>query len=251
MENLAAHWKNKKVCFLGDSITEGVGVSKDTVYWNLLAEKLGIISLGYGTNGARFLDLFYQSKKMFEENQNDIDAVFLFAGTNDFNGGVPLGDWFIESEKIVAKTLNTSLQSNSQIRKYREFNYDTKTFKGCINLVLSYLKTNYPDKQIVLMTPIHRAYATFGNENVQYDEMHSNAIGVFFDEYVMAVKEAANIWSTELIDTNACSGFFPLYDKSANLYFCNFFTDRLHPNSIGHQRLAETIAKKMINIPVF
>lgn len=60
---------------------------------------------------------------------------------------------------------------------------------------MSFIKENYYDKQIVLMITIHRAFATFGKENIQYDKMHSNSIGVFFDEYVSMVKEAANIWA--------------------------------------------------------
>lgn len=251
MENLTAHWKDKKVCFLGDSITDGVGVTKETVYWSLLGKNIGIKPYGYGHNGSKFFGLLNQAEAMFEQHKSDVDAIFLFAGTNDFYGNIPLGDWFVESKKTVSKTLKNDGTDISEIRKHREFNFDTKTFKGSINSVLSYLKTNYPDKQIILMTPIHRAFATFGAENVQYNEMHSNSIGVFFDEYVKAVKEAANIWATELIDLNAVSGFFPLFDKSAELYFCNIDTDRLHPNIIGHQRLAEVISKKLISIPIF
>ena len=100
------------------------------------------------------------------------------------------------------------------------------------------------------MTPIHRAYATFGPENVQYDEMHSNSIGLFFEEYVSAVKEASNIWATEIIDLNAVSGFFPLFDKNAEKYFCNTQTDRLHPNFEGHRKLAKIIEKKIITIDI-
>lgn len=100
------------------------------------------------------------------------------------------------------------------------------------------------------MTPIHRAFATFAPENVQYDEMYSNSIGVFFDEYVSAVKEAANVQATELIDSNAVSGFFPLFDKNAEKYFCNTKTDRLHPNFEGHKKLADIIGDKIITIDV-
>jgi lysophospholipase L1-like esterase len=184
---------------------------------------------------------------MLEDHKTEVDAIFLFAGTNDFNGNTPLGDWFIEGEKSVLKDLNSK---EKQKRRFREFNFNTDSFKGSINSVLAFLKEAYYDKQIVLLTPIHRAYATFGEQNVQYDEMYSNAIGNFFDEYVATVKEAANIWSCELIDLNSASGLFPLYDKSADKYFCNIATDRLHPNVAGHKRLADTILSKLGNIRI-
>lgn len=248
MNNLISQWQGKKVCFLGDSITDVVGVSKDNVYWNLLGEKVGMRVFGYGQNGSKFLGLLNQLKKMYEIHQTDVDAVFLFAGTNDFYGNTPLGSWYVESEKQVSE--NYLDKSKTKTCKFREFNFDSTTFKGSINSVLSFLKERYYDKQIVLMTPIHRAFATFGPENVQYDEMHANSIGVFFDEYVFAVKEAANIWATELIDLNAISGFFPLYDENAKKFFCDTQTDRLHPNFEGHKRLAKILEKKIISIDV-
>ena len=245
MKKFTEQWQDKKVCFLGDSITDEICVSKDTVYWNLLGKATGMKTFGYGLNGSKFFGLFNQAKAMYEEHKTDVDAIFLFAGTNDFYGNIPLGDWYIESEKAVLKNFNTETDENKEIRKLRKFNFDTTTFKGSINAVLSFLKENYYDKQIVLMTPIHRAFATFGPANVQYDEMHSNSIGLFFDEYVSAVKEASNIWATELIDLNAVSGFFPLYDKNAEKYFCNTQTDRLHPNFEGHIKLAKIIENKI------
>lgn len=36
------------------------------------------------------------------------------------------------------------------------------TYKGRINIGLSHLKKLFPDKQIVLLTPLHRSLAEFG-----------------------------------------------------------------------------------------
>ena len=246
----ALHWKDKKVCFLGDSITEGVGCKRDRVYWRVLAEKIGINAFGYGVNGAKFGELLSQAEKMKEERGNDVDAIFVFAGTNDFRRCKPMGEWYSVTEKSVLKDLTSLGPENTETRKVRTFIYGTDTFRGSVNTVLSFLKTNYPDKQIVLMTPIHRAYSVFGLQNVQYDELHSNSDGLFIEDYIASVKEAANIWSTELIDLNSASGLFPLFDKSAKLFYAGE-NDRLHPNESGHARIAEVIAKKLTAIPVF
>ena len=47
MRKFVMHWQDKKVCFLGDSITDGIGVTKDTVYWNLLGKATGMKTFGY------------------------------------------------------------------------------------------------------------------------------------------------------------------------------------------------------------
>lgn len=249
MEGYTTHWQGKKVCFLGDSITAGVGVPSGCAYWNYLEEYLHIIPTSYGINGYKYAGLLKQAEAMYEEKKDDVDAIFVFAGTNDFKGDIPLGEWYTESERLLPNRLDESL-AVMQTRKYREFNFDTKTFKGSINTVLGFLKKHYHDKKIVLLTPLHRAYATFGENNVQYDEMHSNSIGLFVDEYVNAVKEAANVWATELVDLNSISGLFPLNDDNAEKYFCKKDTDRLHPNAEGHKKIAKALARKMTTIDV-
>jgi len=243
-------WNGRKVCFLGDSITEYVGVTTDTVYWARLREMTGIIPFCYGKNGAKFRDLLSQVESMKMDRGNDFDAVFIFAGTNDFNGSTPIGEWYTEKEELVVASVDNGTDITEN-RIHRTFDLDHSTLKGSINVVLSTLKADYPDKQIVIMTPVHRAFARFGDNNIQYDEMYSNSIGHFADEYVEVVREAASIWATELIDLHSASGLFPLYGKGAEKYFCNSKTDRLHPNAAGHERLAKVIAAKMNCIPVF
>lgn len=236
------NWKDKTVCFLGDSITDGIGVHPGERYFDILEKELGFHAHGYGVNGATFFNLYAQTQKMNLELGKNIDAICLLAGTNDFFKNIPVGEWYTysEAEVVIQKSENNE-NNRFEKRKVRQFNFDTNTFKGSINYVLSYLKHTYPDKRIILFTPIHRAYAEFGPQNIAYSEAYSNSIGIFFNEYLEAVREASQIWSTELIDLNCISGLFPLYDESAELYFTNFYTDRLHPNQAGHKRMAEAI----------
>lgn len=246
-------WKGKHVCFLGDSITDAVTVNVGERYFELLAEKVGFIPHGYGVNGAQYHNLLSQAERMREELGDTVDAIFLFAGTNDYNAAKPLGEWYTLTPEYVtvhrnAKTGEPSLQDN---RLRRDFIFDDNTFKGSINKVLSFLKTHYADKTIVLMSPLHRAYADFGCENIQYNELYPNARGLYLDDYLKVVREAANVWATEFIDMNAVSGLFPLYDKSASLYFANDKLDRLHPGKRGHSRMAEVLFRKLPTIALF
>jgi lysophospholipase L1-like esterase len=110
------------------------------------------------------------------------------------------------------------------------------------------LKRAYPTKQIVLLTPIHRADFHANEKNWQCDESYTNQCGEYLDAYVNAVKEAADIWAVPVIDWSATGGLFPLLDVHAP-YFNNADTDRLHPNDLGHQRLARTLYYQLMTLP--
>lgn len=249
---IQSNWKGRNVCFLGDSITEGVGGLKaGERYFDLLGAEFGFNAYGYGVNGASFLGLKSQAEKMHAEHGDAVDAIFILAGTNNFYGATPLGQWYDETEEtVVAQRNNDGTPKIEQKRIKRSFNFSTETFRGAINTVMSYLRHNYATKQIVLMTPIHRAFAAFAPDNIQYNELYSNEIGLFIGDYVETVREASSIWSTELIDLHRISGLFPLYDESAG-YFLNFDTDRLHPNQAGNRRMATAIASKLPGIALY
>lgn len=251
-----SHWVGKTAAFLGDSITDGVGVHTGERYFDLLARDIGIDAHGYGVNGARFAGLYDQAQRMAAELGDRVDAVFLFAGTNDFCSAMPMGTWFREAEApVICQTDADGVPVVQETRRHRTVLCDPGTFRGSINRVLDFLKHRYAKKQIVLMTPIHRAYACFGETNIQFDEHYANARGLYIDDYADVVREASRLWSTELIDMAQVSGLFPLFDESA-VYFANPdlnqpHPDRLHPGKWGHQRMAQVIAAKMQGIPLF
>ena len=239
MENT---WQGKTIGFLGDSLTEGIGCEKGKRYWDELERLLGCTSHSYGANGAVFRDLAGQADRMHRELGDKIDAISVFAGTNDYNKARPIGSFYTEpvEEKVIVGYDGEEPRYGT--RKHRDLIFDTATFCGSINFVLGHLRTLYPTKPIYLMTPIHRAYAKFGGDNIQYDELYANSGGVFFDEYVETVKKAANVWACPLIDLNALCGLYPRNDTHAALFFANESTDRLHPSAGGHKRMAQAIA---------
>ena len=238
-----SQWKGKKVAFLGDSITDKKHIGTTKCYWEYLSETLGFTPYVYGINGNQMNKILDQAKKLYEEQGDDIDAIFIFAGTNDYNAGVPLGEWYTEGAQV------TQVKGgNMETRRLRYFCMTDSTFKGRINLALDYLKSHYPTKQIIMMTPIHRAYAKFGDVNVQPAEVYANKLGIYVDEYVRTVKEAANVWAVPVIDLNSVSGLYPVNDAHVR-YFHDGETDRLHPNANGHQRMATAIMYQMLALP--
>ncbi len=234
----------EKLCFLGDSITEGIGTTTKR-YFDYIAEETGAITYGFGVNGAQSIDLLPQIENMRKETGDDFDILFIFIGTNDFYGGVPLGEFFTEHEETVVTEYDGNDNPISYaVRKKREFTFDD-TFAGRLNKILSYVKNEFPEKRVVLLTPLHRAYAYFGGANVQPNELYANKIGEYFESYVIAVRHAADIWSAELIDLYRESGLFPLSENHAEKYFNKSANDNLHPNDAGHYKIAQTILRKI------
>lgn len=241
-EKIHSQWEGKKVAFLGDSMTDKNRIGTTCVYWEYLAQLMGIKPLVYGVNGAQWNDLGSQCLNLRKEHEKDVDAIIVFSGTNDYNAGVPIGEFFREERK------NTDCNGHLVERKHREFIMTDSTFCGRINSVLSFLKRNFPTRQIILMTPIHRAYASFSANNIQPDENYCNACGLYIEDYVNVLKRAGSVWSVPVIDLFSLSGLFPLY-KEGTVYFHDASNDRLHPNAKGDNRLAKTIEYQLLALP--
>ena len=232
-----------RICFLGDSITDGIGTDKR--YIEYIAEATGAKTYGFGVNGAQSADLFSQLENMKKAVGNDFDILFVLIGTNDFNGGVALGEFFTEhTENVACDSDENGNFTRFAARKKREFIFSDDTFKGRLNKFYSYVRQNYPDKRIIMLTPLHRAYAYFGGDNIQPSELYANRVGNYLEEYVEAERKAADIWAIELIDLYRDCGLFPLYAESASLYFSPDKNDSLHPAANGHALIAKTILNK-------
>lgn len=239
---VVSQWNGKRVAYLGDSITDK-GLNFPNVYWNFLQQILGIEPLVYGINGHQMNQIIGQAQKLEADHGQDFDAIMVFIGTNDFNASVPVGEFFTEKGEVTTIGGPTKV-----VRKHRQLITDGSTFCGRTNEALAYLKHHFPTKQIILLTPIHRAYATFGQGNIQPDESWANGVGQYIDEYVQAIREAGSIWAMPVIDLNALCGLYPL-EPAQNIYFRNTETDLLHPNADGQRRMAYTLAYQLMSLP--
>ena len=228
----------RQFVFFGDSITDLAHIGCTANYWEFLAKDLGITPLVYGVNGHQMKQLDGQAAKFAAEHPEGADAIFVFAGTNDYNSDVPLGEWFSETMEM------TNHNGREVRRRHRAFVYDDATFRGRINILMRRLRSQWPSTPVYLLTPIHRGYAEFGPANIQPDESFANGAGLFIDDYVAAVKEAGNVWAATVIDINAESGLFPLFPEHAP-FFHDAVTDRLHPGAAGHRMIANAIERHL------
>ena len=125
-------WKGRKVAFMGDSITDKAHVGTTKNYWQYLQEMLGLVRFVYGINGQQWRDVPGQCERLRAERGDDIDAILIFAGTNDYNSGTPLGTWYTTGEVPVEVS-----GLRSELRTRRTLSMDGDTFRGRINIAMS------------------------------------------------------------------------------------------------------------------
>ena len=246
VQGWAHPWMQKRVAFFGDSITDPRNSGSKKKYWNFLQDWLGITPYVYAVSGRQWDDIPRQADKCKEEHSDDVDAILIFIGTNDYNNGVKIGEWYEERDEQVMYGHGQPKKMTDRKRRYMSM--DKTTYRGRINIALEKVKRMYPTKQIVLLTPIHRAQFYRNDKNWQCTEDYTNQCGIYLEEYIQAVKDAGNIWAVPVIDMNAVSGLYPMMDEHAQ-YFADPATDRLHPNDKGHERMARTLYYQLSVIP--
>ena len=212
--------KGKKINFIGDSITEGARVeSPDNFYPNIIKRNAGLAEArNYGIGGSRIARIRKPEGNPSDEDFNmrvermdpDFDAVIVFGGTNDFgHGNIPLGQ--------MGDT-------------------DVYTFYGALMTLCLYLIKNYPDKQFVFVTPLHRL-----NEELDYnrrlEEGNPNARPL--EDFVNAIKEVCKLFSIPVLDMFTEGGM------PARVWaWCEkYMPDGLHPNDAGQAIIARKLQK--------
>lgn len=236
-KTLKTHWAGRRVALLGDSMTDKRTLGPDMLlWWEYLSQLLGFdATYNYGRSGRQWHQIHGQAQTLWSEHQDQVDAILIFAGTNDYNAGVPIGEFFAY-EEVPVEVKGPKVE----VRKHRIPLMNDSTFCGRINMTLSYLKTQYPEASIVIMTPIHRGYAKFNEKNVQPDEYYCNAQGLFLEDYVEVLKKAAAYWSVPVVDLYANAGIVPNLDSNIK-YIQRAANDRLHPSTEGQYRIAKVM----------
>lgn len=239
-------WMQKRVAYFGDSITDPRNSGSKKKYWNFLQELLGIEPYVYAVSGRQWDDIPRQADKLQAEHGDNVDAILIFIGTNDYNNGVKIGEWYEEKDEQVMYGHGQPKKMTDRKRRYMCM--DKTTYRGRINIAMDKVKRMYPTKQIILLTPIHRAGFYANEKNWQCTEDYTNQCGIYLEEYIQAVKDAGNIWAVPVIDMNAVSGLYPMMDEYAQ-YFKSAESDRLHPNDKGHERMARTLYYQLSALP--
>ena len=214
--------KGKTINFLGDSITEGIGVKDpQNVYHQIIKEKFGLKSANnYGISGTRIakqriptveslsFDQWFASR--IDNMTDKADAIIVFGGTNDWGHGDALIGTFSDRTD--------------------------ETFYGACHNLFEKLICKYPGKPIVIVTPLHRIG--------EYDLHIRGEMKLSLKNYVDIIKEVAIHYSLPVCDLYAISGIQP----DVEIIRKKFIPDGLHPNDAGHAILAERIGSFLRNL---
>ena len=216
--------KGFKVNFLGDSITEGVGVADipNCRYDNRLAKLCGLSETNiYAISGTRLAHQKNPSEKprydlCFCGRAFDMDTsgdmVIVYGGVNDYiHGDAPFGEM---SDTTPA------------------------TYCGGVYFLMNYLRENYPDKPIIFLTPA-RCYLRGGEVDDLVPSTHAKKTvpGKPLIAYVDVIKETAKQFDVKVLDLYHNLGIDPHDPKDYETYT----VDGLHFNDAGHEILAQKL----------
>ena len=211
--------KNKKINFLGDSITEGHGTSGNGYRFVDLVKEMAELAeaRNYGIGGTRIAPQQKPEHQSFEDDfirragrmDPDADVIVVFGGTNDFgHGDAPFGCFEDRT---------------------------TDTFSGAIHVLYRTLIERFPEAEIVVITPLHR-----GNEDNLLGDGWNKTEGVEYGplkKYVDRIRETAEYYSLPVLDLWRMGKLQTRTDVIREKYM----PDGLHPNDAGHRILAERI----------
>lgn len=204
--------RGKKLLFLGDSITEGTGVTyEENIYLNRigkLTEARCVLNYGIGgTSIARNKAEDWRTGSFVVRAQTlpneawDADVAFIFGGTNDYG----IGDAI-----------------------WGEENGDSPfEINGAINILIPTLRGMNADIEIVILSPIRRMGESALN-------MATNQP---LEAYVDLLRKAAarhNVYFCDLFHAD-------LFDPESPTQREMYIPDGLHPNDEGHRVLADKI----------
>ena len=159
----------------------------DRHYYDWLSDWLGITAYVPAISGWEMKHVETEVR-MFQETAPGVqpDMICIFLGTNDYNAGIPIGEWYTEAVEEVEAAVGEPKRVFQRL--HRTFVYDEGFFKGRINRAVRLLKETFPGTPITFLTPVHRALFDAGDRNYQPEETWQNRIGLYLDAYIDAIK---------------------------------------------------------------
>ena len=207
--------KDKKIVFLGDSITESYGASSvDKGYVNQVGVRTGANAINLGIGGTRFAykktptignliyDLFFETR--IYEIPLDADIIVVFGGTNDYgHGDAPLG-------KMGDDTIFS--------------------FYGAVSVLIKKLKYGFPNSLLIFATPTKRKLE------------HERGLNLI--DFVNAIKEVCDKYNVPIIDLYNLFDVDMQNDSERGKYMFDF----THPNDLGYSYIADLFIKNIEDI---
>ena len=215
--------KGFKVNFLGDSITEGAGVSdiRNCRYDNVLARTCELSKINtYAISGSRLAHQTLPSDRprydlCFCGRAYDMDVtadmVIVYGGVNDFlHGDAPFGQ--------IGDTIPT-------------------TYCGGVYFLMNFLRETYGNKPIIFMTPARCLLRHEVDDLYPSTHAAKRVPGKALIDYVETIIETAKQFDIKVLNLYDDLGIDPHIPE----HFDNYTMDGLHFNDQGHAILAQKL----------
>ena len=214
-------FKNKKITFLGDSITYGVGASNTSQrYSTVLSTSLEAKENNMGASGTVLSTGGHRTSRINDINSIPLDSdyVIILLGINDFD----------------------QCRNNSSSKYYclGDFNStDTSTIYGSLHVYSKELIKRFreQDTKIYFMTPVITSWNNSVTSTKNWDQSKLNACGYSLPDLTGAIKEVTEYYGIVTYDLNQLSGL-----TSSD------FSDGIHPNDNGMKKMATSIEEFLI-----
>ena len=220
IENNTEDFSSLKIACLGDSITDATNLadvySEDEYraysYPTRLGEVLGAQVSNYGIGGSsygRYWDKAFCER--YRDIPEDTDIIIIMGGAND------------------GFCLHEDMVGNIDDREQR-------TLYGDLDELMKGLKENYPDAEVIFMTPM---------PNLLHDVLRKERPELLSQTVVVdAVTELAEEYGYSVIDLYN-SNFFDSHDADI---VSTYIPDSVHPNEEGYEIFAKHVAAEIIRI---
>lgn len=217
--------RNKRVCFIGDSLTAGDG----RTYHKVFADLTGCVNVNLGISGtsiatrATYGNRFYT--RATAQNLSNASLIVVFGGTNDFDGDVyPIGDLFkiVEDEPQHRYGGKTILPPDN-----------TEKFGGAMHQLILTIQQNAPGVPVMFMTPLHRDFQASEASDRRPNSYEYNNNGNTLQEYRDAINTICEFYGIPVFQAHRIPQLNFVDDTFGRLYS----SDRLHPNTAGHNVL--------------
>ena len=229
-EETSNPYAGKTIACIGDSITYGVGVTRDeTDYVTLLAKalemdyiRLGVSGTTLCTDGPRTCNI----GKLTEANLSGADVVTIMMGINDFCAAQE-GDY----------TLGTV------------DSMDTSTIYGaahmwCQKIVELRQTESLKNTEFYFMTPVITSWNNSVSSVRNWDQAKENIHGYTLRDLCNGIIEVCARYDIPVIDLNLVSGLY--YNSPEDNSIDKFGGDGVHPGTVGHQMMAEAIENVLL-----
>ena len=221
--------KGKIINFLGDSITEGIGVENvnKNRYDNVLKRLAKLKAVyNYGISGTRLAHQITPTEEPRKDlcfcgraydMEKSADVVVVYGGVNDyFHGDAPIGS---AGDRTPA------------------------TFYGAVWFLMNLIREKHPKATVVFMTP---ARACYQNIDITLPSprpiKRPDALPLL--DYVNIIKERAKEFDIPVLDLYHDLPIDPRNEEEAKKYTA----DGLHFNDVGQHVLAKTLKEFLVNL---